>query len=153
MHLLRLPLLLLALATAASAAEVRIALLNKDEIRDLIQVRILAKPENAAAKQVIKDADKAVQDLHARMGAGETRDDEARKALMGEISAVHQRKREAEATVDGQIAAEFIRVVKPFIAGKYAVVLDANYVGEAVVTKDAELVDITIDIKELLLTR
>jgi hypothetical protein len=145
--------LLLAVASVLIAADVRIAVLNKDEIRDLLQIRILAKPENAAARLAIKEADQAVQELHTRMGAIEGKDDQARKVLMQEMSAVHQRKRDAEAAVEGQIEAEFLRVVKPFIVGKYAVALDASYVGEAVITKDADLVDITLDIKEKLLTQ
>jgi hypothetical protein len=152
MLLLRLS-LLFAVASIIAAADVRIAVLKKDEVRELIQVRILAKPENAAAKQAIRDADKAVQELHTKMGAIEDKTDEARKTLMQEISAVHQRKREAESAVEGQIDAEFIRVVKPFIVGKYAVVLDADCISEAVITKDADMIDITIDIKESLLVR
>lgn len=134
---------------ALSAAEVKIAVLNTNEIEELVQTRVLAKPENAEAKKAIAAADAKLRELNQK--SGKLNDAAGRQEFMTQLSAISQEKTAAEALVKDQVRGELIKVVKEAAKGRYAVVLNADMVQEAVVTKDAEVVDITIDVKESLL--
>ena len=136
---------------AENPSKTRIAILDKQEILEIIKVRVLAKPENATSKKAIQEAEKALHDLQSLSFA--SKDDESRKEHMKQASDLYKTKQNAEKEVEGQVAAELMKVVKAFISGKFSVVIDQSYISESLIVKDADLVNITLDLKESLLTR
>ena len=152
MRLANLLALLALAAPTATAADTRIAVIDKSDVEELIRTRVLAKPENAEAKKTILEIEKRYRDF--QVGFSQKMNDPATKdQAMKEFKDLNQEKVEAEKQVDLQIQGELIRVVKKLAAGKYPVVLDANSYKDAIVAKDAEVIDITLDVKEALLTQ
>jgi hypothetical protein len=72
---------------------------------------------------------------------------------MQEFSHLHQEINEVEKTAQNQIKRELVKAVKDVAKDRYLVVMDSNYHKEAILTKNAEIIDITIDVKEYLLLK
>lgn len=144
--------LLLAAFGSLQAADAKIAVISKYEIEDMLLVRVLAKPENAQAKAAIQAATAKAQAVQQEMG-NKLNDPAQREAAMKALSAAHQEKNEVEQSVKLQVQGELIRVIKEATKDRFVIVLDADMVGETVITKSGDVVDITLDIKEYLLIK
>jgi Rps23 Pro-64 3,4-dihydroxylase Tpa1-like proline 4-hydroxylase len=138
--------------SALYAAETKIAIISSYEIIDLIKVKVLAKPENAEAKKTIAEIEKKTASRNEKLSSA-LQNEATRDAAMAELVKANNEKEEVEKSIESQVQAEYVKTLKEFIKGKYSVVLNSDYVNEAIVTKDAELADITIDIKEYLLVK
>jgi hypothetical protein len=146
------PLLLIAAINLASASDVKIAVINSDEIIDMIKTKVLAKPENAEAKKLITEIEARLAKANEYFTSVVT-NEEKRPLAMAEMQKINCEKMLAEKSIEAQVNSEYIQTVKDVIKGKYILVLNYNYIKEAIVTKNAELVDITIDVKESLLVK
>jgi hypothetical protein len=144
--------LFIAFSAQLQAAEVKVAVINKYEIDDLLMTRVLAKPENAQAKAAIAATAAKAKEVQQEMGP-KLQDPAQRDAAMKALGAVQQEKMETEKQVKLQVQGELIKVIKEATQGRYAVVFDADMIGDAIITKNVEMVDITQDVKEFLLTR
>jgi len=142
----------MALSAALSSAELRIAVVNINEIEDVLKIKVLAKPENAEFKKQILASDLKMRAAHEKLSSIKD-DDMKRKDFMTEIEAINSEKNDAEQSVRFIIKGELIKVCKEVAKGRYIVVLNADHVGESIVTKESEIIDITIDVKEFLLTK
>lgn len=145
-------LLLLALGSGLQAADAKIGVISKYEIEELLMVRILAKPENAQAKVAIQAATAKAMAVQQELG-NKLNDPTQRDAAMKALSAAHQEKNDVEQSVKLQVQGELIRVIKEATKDRFVIVLDADMVGDTVITKNGDVVDITLDIKEFLLTK
>lgn len=146
-------LLLAVLATAVAAAEpVKLATIDRSEITGLLETRVLAKPEHETIRTRLDEIEKAMlaaqQAFQKAMSAGE---DEKRAAMEG-MGQLHQQKRALMKQVESEIAGELIRVVREVSKGRYIAVIDAG-ADDALIVKDAELVDITLDVREAILVK
>jgi len=134
------------------AAESKIAIIDSDEIIDMIKIKVLARPENSETKKMLAAVEKKLKLAHDNMSES-LKDEERKKEVLAEMMAVNNEKEAVEKIFESQVQSEYLKVIKELTKGKYSVVLNAGYVKEAIVTKDAELVDITIDVKESLLVK
>lgn len=141
---------LLIACTVLGAAESRIAVLNTNEVDEIIKTRVLAKPANAELKKQLAELEKKTRLLDQKHDAAE---EAQKKAIEIELNEARHEQNEASTQLDRQIKGERTKIVKDFIKGKFTVVLDANYANEAIISKDADvaIVDITVDIRDLLL--
>lgn len=138
--------------SAAEAADVKLAIVDVSEVEELIKIKVMAMPENAEAKAKIAELNKKLSVLQEQLSeASQDRQSEASKKVMQEFSHLHQEINEVEKTAQNQIKRELVKAVKDVAKDRYLVVMDSNYHKEAILTKNAEIIDITIDVKEYLL--
>ncbi|MBA3699839.1 MAG: hypothetical protein H0W78_13405 [Planctomycetes bacterium] len=144
--------LFLAVCSCLQAADAKIAVVNKYEIEEMLMVRVLAKPENSQAKAAIQAATTKAQAVQQELG-NKLNDPTQRDAAMKALTAAHQEKNDVEQSVKIQVQGELIRVIKEATKDRFVIVLDADMVSDSVITKSGDMVDITLDIKEFLLTK
>lgn len=144
--------LLLAMCSALPAADAKIGVVNKYEIEEMLMVRVLAKPENAQAKAAIQAAATKAQAVQQELG-NKLNDPTQRDAAMKALSTAHQEKNDVEQSVKLQVQGELIRVIREATKDRFVVVLDADMVSDTVIIKNGDVIDITLDIKEFLLTK
>ncbi len=144
--------LLTSVITLSYGGETKIAVLNLNDVEEMVKITVLAKPENVEDKKAIAENDKKMAEIHKAMNENKN-DKDSMKATMNEMQKLNEQRRESDQKIERQVKAEIIRICKEATKGKYSVILNADYISESIITKDAELIDITIDVKEFMLTK
>lgn len=126
----------------------KIAKVNAFELQELALSILLNKPENAAKKT---EYNKLLDDVAVTQSQLEaSKDEETRRQCQQRLSEASQKEQNFKKSLEPETKRVILGAIKEVSKGKYVAVLNDG-VSENIIYKDAELVDITYDIKEQLL--
>ena len=127
----------------------KIAKINSYELHERAISILLGKPENIVKKT---EYNRLVDEVAAAQLQLETaKDDESRRQIQQKISDAMQREQSFKKSLDPEARRFILNAIREVSKGRFLAVLDEN-ANENLVYKDGDLVDITYDVKEELLS-
>lgn len=126
----------------------KIAKVNADELQELALLMLLSKPENAAKKEEYGKLRGDMATTQFQMGT--CTDDESRKHIQQKFTEVSQKEQDFRKSLEPETMRVIQSAIRDVSKGRFVAVLNDG-ANETIVYKDAELVDITYDIKEKLM--
>jgi hypothetical protein len=140
----------LACTSLFAADETRkIAKVNGAELEELALSVLLNKPENSAKKEAYAKLRDDLAAAQLLIGTSAV-DDATRRQIEQRLSEANQREQDFKKSMAPEMRRVILNAIREISRGRFVAVLD-DPGNEAIVFKDAELVDITYDIKEKLL--
>jgi hypothetical protein len=140
--------MLLCLPLHAADDARKIAKVNSDELHELALLILLSKPENAARKEEFGRLRGELATTQFQMGA--CTDEESRKKVQQKFAEASQKEEDFRKSLESETMRVIQSAIKEVSKGRFVAVLNES-ANETIVFKDAELVDITYDIKERLM--
>jgi hypothetical protein len=141
--------LLCLLALPATAEELKLAQANLSELRNLVRIQVLSHKANEQLRQSLFTLASDANRLQAQL---ETATDQTRPELTAKLEEIQQHKQVFEGSLELMVKKALFDTVREISKGRFAIIVDSSN-GEAIIYKNAELIDLTGELKEKLLER
>jgi hypothetical protein len=142
--------LLCLLALPATAEEMKLAQANLSELRELVRTQVLSHQVNEPLRQELFTLNADANRLQAQFDT--MSDQEKTAAMLTKIQDLQQRKQALDGRLDLMVKKALLDTVREVSKGRFAIIVDSS-ASEAIIYKNAELVDLTGEIKEKLIER